>query len=177
MRKCTAAAHITLKTEGPSGSVRTTRLRRLIRSATHSGCASGEVLLHLSRLHRSHDTSHSRIETVRERSRSRIGRDTELAARDYVSRAGKEPRQASVKVSEARIEPEGSVLRVMCVTDAQMYSRGRREGQARPKSCTAHNAIGAPRSPSERTRQRSSSGGAHRRIVRVQRRKLHLRAS
>ncbi len=46
------------------------------RSALHHlRCASGEVPLHPGRLRRSHDTSHSRLATVRERSRSRMARE------------------------------------------------------------------------------------------------------
>jgi hypothetical protein len=73
-----------------------------------------------------------------ERSCSRIGRckrplsrNITLAARDYVSRAGKEPRQVSVEVSEARIEPVGSVVRVTCVTIAPSYDRHTASGLAR----------------------------------------------
>ncbi len=93
---CALATHITPETEGPSGCLRTLRLRRPVRSAplalkVRQWRGPQCDILTDRRLRCSHDTSHARIAPVRERSCSRIGRDTELAARDYVSRAGKSP--------------------------------------------------------------------------------------
>ncbi len=46
-----------------------------------------------------------------------------LAAKDYVSSRSKD-RKLFRRVSEARIEPVGFVLRVICVTIAPSYDRG-----------------------------------------------------
>ena len=108
-----------LKRKVPTGCLRTTRLRRPIRT-------SGEVLLHPDRL-RIADAYHcenmSRCANAASRELGEEARPT-LAAKDYVSSRSKD-RKLFRRVSEARIEPVGSVLRVICVTIAPSYDRGR----------------------------------------------------